>query len=171
MADLVTLATGKSHLRITVSDYDADIGLKIVQASDIIRSYLKDRPTAIASVSAANPAMVTTSVPHSLISGVSYTLADTVTTPTVNGSRVVTVIGPTTFSVPITVTAGQASAAGTVSTPVLNDTNVPARIQSAVLLMLTHLYEHRGDDDMAIDANLWEAIRRLLERDRDPALA
>lgn len=171
MADLVGLATGKAHLGITVSDYDTDIGVKIAQASDIIRSYLKDRFTAIASVSAANPAVVTTSVPHSLISGVSYTLADTTTTPTINGAQAVTVTGRTTFTVPVNVTAGQTSAAGTVSTPVLNETNAPARIQSAVLLMLTHLHEHRGDDDMAIDAALWEAIRRLLERDRDPALA
>lgn len=171
MADLVTLATGKIQLHVTVSDYDVDIALKIAQASDIILSYLKDRATAISTVSAANPALVTTSVPHSLISGISYTIASTVTTPTINGAQVVTVSSPTTFTVPVNVTAGQSSAAGTISTPVFTSGNVPARIQAGVLLLLTHLYEHRGDDDMAIDASLWEAIRRLLERDRDPALA
>src|SRR4029079_1148939 len=133
------------------------------QASDIILSYLKNRAIAIASVSVANPAVVTTSVPHSLLTGLTYTIADTSTTPTINGAQVVTVTSPTTFTVPVNVTAGQSSAAGTVSSVALSDTNVPPRIQSAVLLLLTHLYEHRGDDDMALDANLWEAIRRLLE--------
>jgi hypothetical protein len=48
--------------------------------------------------------------------------------------------------------------------------NAPGPVQAATLLMLGHLYEHRGDD-MKTDADLWEAIRRLLERSRDPAFA
>jgi len=43
-------------------------------------------------------------------------------------------------------------------------------ICGAVLLMLTHLHDHRGED-MDTDANLWDAIGRLLTRFRDPALA
>ena len=36
--------------------------------------------------------------------------------------------------------------------------------------MLTHLYEHRGDDPET-NAALWEAIGRLVIRFRDPAMA
>jgi Phage gp6-like head-tail connector protein len=47
---------------------------------------------------------------------------------------------------------------------------VPPVIKAAVLLMLSHLYVHRGDDP-STDDKLWEAIARLLMRRRDPALA
>jgi hypothetical protein len=47
---------------------------------------------------------------------------------------------------------------------------VPGDIQAAMLLMLTHLYENRGSD-MKADEAVWQAIRRLCERHRDPALA
>ena len=46
-------------------------------------------------------------------------------------------------------------------------------IQSAILEVLTGLYEHRGDD-FGIndpDSELWEALRRKLYRLRDPAVA
>jgi len=175
---IVTLDAANLHLRspivLNASPVDprqADLQAKLDQASDMILNYLKNRLTAIASISVANPTVITTSVPHSLVSGASYTIAGTTTTPDVNGARVVTVTGPTTFTVPVNVTAGQSAAAGVIGTPAFTDTTIPKRMQSAVLLMLTHLWEHRGDDDMTIDAALWEAIRRLLERDRDPALA
>jgi Phage gp6-like head-tail connector protein len=61
-----------------------------------------------------------------------------------------------------------------------DDTSVPAEgtaegsiIQSAILELVTGLYEHRGDD-FGInqpDEELWNAIRRKLARLRDPALA
>ena len=43
MAALVSLPVGKTHLRITDSDHDAEIQLKIDHASAIIVDYLKDR--------------------------------------------------------------------------------------------------------------------------------
>lgn len=46
-------------------------------------------------------------------------------------------------------------------------------VQSAILDVLTCLYEHRGDD-FGInnpDAGLWDAIGRRLARLRDPAVA
>jgi len=46
---------------------------------------------------------------------------------------------------------------------------VPGNVQAAVLLMLAHLYEHRGDE-MQQDEALWQAIGRLLMRFRDPVL-
>ena len=47
---------------------------------------------------------------------------------------------------------------------------VPGPVSAAILLMLTRLYEHRGDLQDA-DADLWAAIDRLLKQFRDPALA
>jgi len=38
------------------------------------------------------------------------------------------------------------------------------------LLLLTHFYENRGQDQQA-DMAVWEAVGRLLVRYRDPALA
>lgn len=169
---LVSLTTAKHHLRVPLdsTDQDVDISLKTDQATGIILDYLKNRSTSIASVSAANPAVITTDVPHSLISGVTYTLSGTTTTPTVNGAFEVTVTGPKTFTVPVNVTSGQSAAAGTVGTPAYTEVTTPAPVQSAILLMLGHLREHRGDDP-ATDEALWLAISRLLMRQRDPALA
>lgn len=167
---LVTLAIAKDHLRISPDDHDhdADINLKVEQASGIIVDYLGNRRIAIASISVANPTVITTSVPHSLTSGVTYTLADTSTTPTVNGSRVVTVTGQTTFTVPINVTAGQSSAAGTVSSPVWDDTNATAMMTASTLIALADLYENR---QTAVTTETWQAIERILMRSRDPVLA
>jgi hypothetical protein len=46
-------------------------------------------------------------------------------------------------------------------------------VQSAILDVLTGLYEHRGDDYGvdAPDEELWNAITRRLARLRDPAIA
>jgi hypothetical protein len=170
MSTFLTLAQAKSHLRVIIDDDNADISLKLDQAEAIVFGYLKNRPTSIATVTAGNPAVVTTTVPHSLVTGATYTLAGTSTTPTLSGPRVVTVTGPTTFTVPVNVTSGQSAAAGTVADPVFTSTTVQKAVQAATLLVLAHIYEHRGDD-MAPDENLWSAITRLLAMYRDPALA
>lgn len=47
---------------------------------------------------------------------------------------------------------------------------VPGHVEAATMVMLTHLYENRGDD-MAADEDAWKAVERLLMRSRDPALA
>lgn len=167
---LVSLTVAKDHLRVKVTDDDGDIYLKVEQASGIILDYLKARLIAIASVSVASPTVITTSVPHSLVSGTTYTVGETDTTPTINGAQVVTVTGATTFTVPVAVTIGQSDAAGTVGSPSWTEATVPMSVQAATLVMLTHLYEHRGDDPETDEA-LWQAIGRLLMRQRDPALA
>lgn len=58
----------------------------------------------ITSNTAANPTVVTTAAAHGLTSGDVVVIAGSNSTPVINGSRVVTVISPTTFSVPVTVT-------------------------------------------------------------------
>lgn len=170
---LVTLERAKAHLHITEfvnQEQENDCALKLEQANAVILDYLKVRLTAIETVSVANPTVVTTSVPHSLQNGATSTIAGTTTTPTINGARVITVTGPTTFTVPVNVTDGQSTAAGTVATPTWAESDVPLPIQAAILLMLTHLFEHRGDD-MSTDEKLWMAVDRIVVRFRDPALA
>lgn len=60
---------------------------------------------AISTSSVANPTTITTAVPHGLVSGDSVVIfGHTGSTPTINGTRVVTVTGPTTFTIPVNVT-------------------------------------------------------------------
>jgi hypothetical protein len=47
---------------------------------------------------------------------------------------------------------------------------VPGRVSAAILLALTDLYEHRGDDN-TLSEKTWQAIDRLLVQSRNPALA
>lgn len=58
--------------------------------------------------------------------------------------------------------------------PTWTAADVPPVIAAAVLLMLAHLYEHRGDEFGQANDNddrVWSAIGNLLIRSRDPALA
>jgi hypothetical protein len=58
-----------------------------------------------------------------------------------------------------------------VGAPAWTELTAPVHVQAATLVMLSHLYEHRGDDMEKVDEALWEAMGRLLARSRDPALA
>lgn len=58
--------------------------------------------------------------------------------------------------------------------PTWTPETVPPWIQSSVLLLLGHLYEHRGDafgSAQDNDDRVWNAIANLCRRSRDPALA
>lgn len=169
MTSLVSLFEAKEHLRVPDDFNDRDIAAKLDEATGIVLDYLKTRLTAIASIAVGNPSVITTSVPHSLASGVTYPIAGTTTTPTVNGAQVVTVTGPTTFTVPVNVTVGQSAAAGTIGTPAWTDVTVPGPVKAAIKVWLEHLYEREPRTDA--DEKTWDATRRLLERLRDPALA
>jgi hypothetical protein len=172
MATLLTLAEAKTHLRITDDDHDTDITQKALEASEIIQNYLGNPLTQIASVSVDDPAEITTRTPHGLVNGVTYTIAGTDTEPDITGARVVTVTGRYTFTIPLEVTAGESDSDGTVSTAAWTDTNVPAPIKAATKLMLSHLYDHRGDEGESEPSEaIWTAITRLLMRYRDPVLA
>jgi hypothetical protein len=57
--------------------------------------------------------------------------------------------------------------------PTWDATTAPAAVQRATLIMLGHLWEHRGDD-MAPDDHdekVWAVIKNLLATRRDPAFA
>jgi hypothetical protein len=68
----------------------------------------------ISSISAANPAVVTTSAANTITSGQIVTISGSNSTPSANGSWVATKISSTKFSIPLTVTTA-GTAAGTVS--------------------------------------------------------
>ena len=55
-------------------------------------------------------------------------------------------------------------------TPTWTEATVPGEVQSAVLVVLTHLWKHRGDD-MQLDESLWAAVDRLLAGKKDPVIA
>lgn len=55
-------------------------------------------------------------------------------------------------------------------TPTWTAATVPGAVQSAILVVLTHLYENRGDD-MKTDADVWAAIDRLIGLHKDPVIA
>lgn len=169
-AILVTLNQARAHLRNPPAADNDDIQLKLNQAEDVIRRYLKDPVTTIESVSVAAAAEVMTTTPHGLTTGLTYTITNTQTTPTINGARVVTVTGLYTFTVPVTTTVGQSSALGWIGTPVWTPDTAPGNVTAAILLLLTSLYEHRGDDQR-LSEDTWTAVERLLVGLRDPALA
>ena len=69
----------------------------------------------------ANPTVVTTTTAHGYVSGDTVVISGSNSTPTINGSRVVTVISPTTFSVPVNVTtAGTAGSVYNTSQPFID---------------------------------------------------
>jgi hypothetical protein len=58
--------------------------------------------------------------------------------------------------------------------PTWDDTTAPPWITQAVLVLLAHFYEHRGDEFGPAgdnDDRVWTAIANLTRRSRDPALA
>ena len=65
------------------------------------------------------------------------------------------------------------------ASPTWDDTNVPPRIQAAVLLVLGDLWEHRGDDDegntaffnRVADGELHPRVTRILHRLRALVIA
>lgn len=57
----------------------------------------------IVSVSETSPAVITTTAPHGLITGRVVLIDSSTTTPSINGSHVVTVTGSNTFSIPVSV--------------------------------------------------------------------
>jgi hypothetical protein len=170
---LVTLAYAKAHLRIPADDnaHNDDVSIKAEQASAIILDYLKSRinnRSTIVSSSVASPTLITTLAAHTYLNGNTVTITGHAgSTPDLNGSWTISNVTSTTFTIPVAVTVAGTGGTASVSWTYVT---VPVHVQAAVLLMLTHLYEHRGDDQKA-DADVWLAIERLLIRSRDPAFA
>jgi hypothetical protein len=96
------------HLATFTADWDTKTGG--AGAPDAPVDYTTDvlnRSHPITSNSIANPTVVTCAKPHNLTTGDIVLIADVITSsPTINGSRTVTVIDTLTFSVPVNVTVG-----------------------------------------------------------------
>ena len=61
---------------------------------------------------------------------------------------------------------------GAQADPAWDETSAPDDVQAATLKLLTHLYEHRGDDTAAEpDAKIWDALALILMRRRDPVVS
>lgn len=165
MATLVTLEQAKVQLRLQPDDldHDDDITLKIDQATDIVLDYLNGRThrrAVIVSSSVANPTVITTDDEHGYTTGDMVLISGHGSTPALAGPYAVTVISPTTFSVPVAVTvAGEDGDAVVEWTTV----TVPKRVQWAVLQVLEDLYERRPIN--------WPFVKLTLERSRDLAIA
>jgi hypothetical protein len=50
-------------------------------------------------------------------------------------------------------------------------TTAPKAVKHAIVILTSYLYEHRGDDTPANDADVWSVLRNLLGQYRDPGLA
>lgn len=65
---------------------------------------------------------------------------------------------------------------GDAADPAWDATTAPKAVTHAVLLLLTHYYEHRGDDmaptvaGATPDADVWKAVQNDLAMYRDPTL-
>ena len=68
----------------------------------------------IVSVTLATPAVITTASPHNLVTGDRIYVSDTDSTPELNGSRIVTVLSSTTFSVGVDTTGAGTADTGSV---------------------------------------------------------
>lgn len=102
------------HLLQKTADWDTKTGG--ANATDAPVDYTLDpvqRVINITSNSQANPTVVTTSKAHGLATNDIILISGVITSsPTINGQRTVTVISPTTFSVPIDTSAGAAGTGG-----------------------------------------------------------
>lgn len=168
---LMSLQQAKSHLRLTTNYDYADLQWKIEQASGIILDYLQARAhkrATVASSSVASPTVITTSAAHGFVNGESVTIVGHVdSTPALDGTYTLSNVTSTTFTVPVAITVAGTGGAAMVA---WNEDNVPMQVQQAAELMLTHLWENRGHDQKA-DEDLWKAVKRLLDRTRDPSFA
>ena len=105
---------GSKPLTMTASDPDGDPVTIYVRTLPTNGTLTLGSPNriSIASIGIGNPALVTTSVPHNFATGEVVVFSGTTTVPDISGNRVVTVVSPTSFTVPVEVTAGQSTAAG-----------------------------------------------------------
>jgi hypothetical protein len=101
------------HLATFTADWDTKTGgANAVDAPVDYAVDLSQSPKGIGSNSVANPTIITmksehgSPIPHNLTNGDIIVISGSNSTPTINGSRTVTVLSDTTFSVPVNVTVG-----------------------------------------------------------------
>jgi hypothetical protein len=166
---LVTLADAKRHLRIDGDDQNADVLQKVEAASAAVLRHVKGRRIVVTELTASSTvATATTAVPHDLTTGDTVTVWGTVQ-PEYNGDFTVTVTDDTTFT--YTVAGSPESPAtgyiGLSTAQTWTAATVPVDVQHAVLLLLTEMYEQRGDSS---DGGAASAVDRLLSPYRVPTM-
>lgn len=109
-ANATYIVSGDVDEGVIVQDHVAVTADKVPPTGDTPIDYTLDvnnRSIGITSNSIANPSVVTTDKAHGLTTGdIVFIAGVTLSTPTINGQRTVTVISPTTFSVAVNVTVG-----------------------------------------------------------------
>jgi hypothetical protein len=92
--------------------------------------------------------------------------------PEYNGAFTVTVLTTTTFTYVVSGTPASPAtgAIGLSTAEAWTDLTVPGSVQAAVLVLLTHLYENRGED-LSTGEGVWTGIERLLVTYKQSALA
>ena len=86
----------------------------LVSANSTVRLFEADGRATITAISQANPAQITTSVAHGLVTGQQVDIRGSDSGTTVDGTRTATVTGSTTFTVPVNNSGGPAGSAGSV---------------------------------------------------------
>lgn len=168
---LMTVAQAKAQLNLGANAvYDRSyLEMKMQQASAMILKHLKTRwshkRATVTSASVASPTVITTDAAHGFSNGESVTIDGSDSTPTLDGTHVVSNVTSTTFTVPVAVTVAGTAGAAVVQ---WTEDTVPLEVQQACLVMLVHVYENRGND-MKADADVWKAVERILVGSRDPA--
>lgn len=151
-----TAAAGIAGALLSAINAGTDSGFSPTHAQTV-HSYVRidaspisATPTAktISANTLANPTVVTTTTPHQLGSGDSVVITGSNSTPTINGTRVITFISSTTFSVAVNVTV--AGTTGSVQGPAINAATVipatiPTDIPATGLYMLKE-FETAGKD-------------------------
>lgn len=118
----------------------------------------------IATSSVANPTVITTSAPHGLWTGDTVTIAGHVgSMPAIDGARVVTVLTPTTFTIPLNVTVAGAGGTITPSTLVQPLTLAEAKLRAGLAWA-------DGDPRDALMANFIAAATQKVEADTGLAI-
>jgi hypothetical protein len=122
VADAAYVVSGAVDIGVIVQDWVAKTANWNTKTDGFPVDYTLDPTnlaTTITSNSIANPSVVTTPVPHGLVTGQVVLVSGVATSsPTINGQQTVTVIDPTHFSVPVNVTiAGTGGSFVDASTP------------------------------------------------------
>lgn len=92
----------------SVEDFgDQPLGTTVVRQFRIKNASAAGPAIAVSSSSVANPSVITTGAAHGFLTGHQVAIAGHAgSTPSINGTHVVTVLSPTTFSIPVNVTVG-----------------------------------------------------------------
>ncbi len=112
-ANVMYEVTGKAEDGVLVHALSTETADSDSEATPVDNSTLPQRVVPITSNSQANPTVVTTPVPHGLTTGDTAVISGNAgSSPAINGEQAVTVLSPTTFSVPVNTSAGSGGTGG-----------------------------------------------------------